>query len=700
MKKILLLILAVSMCLGLVSCSTPGSGATDTGEDATEDTTDNAGGPGFEPPDPNKVVTQAFPYGTTTCDLAELLGGTDHQVLDENGQELDSANVELAVGANTFYINYKVAGIDRVCEANIARRSGHRVVFNSNGGSYIDTKYVDDGGVISDLSVIPTRDRYTFEGWYNEKGQKVTLSSTPIKADTTFIARWNGPNVYATPDKTSVVYETSSAALNINWRDYANAFETRPIDVMCTLKNLDTNVEYAVRVTKYSASFVGVSPTGASISQGAGNWTVKITNLPKDANYSFVMDDLTDGKYTTIQSGTTVTNTMKKYEPRFDDSAALMTMNAHFYDIAGNVVILKGVVPVNVNASDFASNASMDALKRMQQEGCNAIRVTMPLGETAGYATEGKKEIYVSRMKGVVERTADLGMYCIVDWGVMMKGDDAKVEADYLGRWLPLAQEFFGNMSASYANNPYILYELANEPTLSLSDSEGWEQYFRPWYEKIITVIRGNDPDGVIIAAPNMHARRLSDARQAKGDDPIDKPFDTAMSFNIAYTFHCYAYTTTYNIDYSSARKSSGGASKYAWRLCDAVANGLVVVITEFSPANGAISSENPFDSIGLDADYIEADKYMKFILENDVNYMMFRYGAVTAKNATVDPDEPGKKGIQSQRMFNYGYADEVERGTWTYDMFTECGKWFYDSALGTTGFIKSVDFDACYKYN
>ena len=699
MKKILLLILAISLCFGLVGCG--GSGKTDTdsvSDPETDPAPDTSAG---EKPQPNKTVTMACSYSTTVYDLAELIGGSNHRI-SKDGQALNGTAVYLDVGTNVFDVVYTVSGIERTCEINIARRSGHRVVFNTNGGSYIDTKYVDDGDVISDLSVTPTRDRYTFAGWYNEKGQKVTLLSTPIKADTTFIAHWNGPNKFETPDKTSVVYESSSAALNINWKDYADAFGTRPTDVMCTLKNLDTNVEYAVRVTKYSASFVGVSPAGASISQGAGNWTVKITNLPKDSNYSFVMDDLTDGKYTTIQAGTTVTNTINKYEPRRDDSAALMTMNAHFYDIAGNVVILKGVVPVNVNSSEFASNASTEALKRMQQEGCNAIRVTMPLGESAGYATSDElKALYVSRMRGVVERTADLGMYCIVDWGVMMKGEDASPATDYLGRWLPLAQEFFGNMSAAYANNPYILYELANEPTLSnLADNEGWEQYFRPWYEQIIGTIRANDTDGVILTAPNMHARRLSDPRQDKGDDPIDKPFATEISFNIAYTFHCYAYTTTYNHSYTSDRKDSGGSSVYGWRLCDAVKNGLVVVITEFSPANGAISSENPFDSIGLDADYIEADKYMNFILENDVNYTMFRYGAVTAKNAAIDPDEPGKKGIQSQRMFNYGYATQVERGTWTYDMLTECGKWFYDSALGSTGFIKAVDFDACYKYN
>ncbi len=437
------------MCLGLASCNKPGEGETDTTapvEDATEDT----GGEdmGFEYGNPNKTVTCAYSYATTTCDLAELIGGTDHQVLDKNGNELDGTTVELSVGANLFVVNYKVAGIDRLCEVNLARRSGHRVVFNTNGGSLVPTQYVADGAKIDASAVTPTRARYTFAGWYNEKGEKVNLNNIFIVSDTTLIAHWDGPNNFEVPSKEPVIYTTSSAALNINWRDYDNAFGYRPDSVTCTLKNLDNGVEHKVVVTNNYALFINGGPAGASISQGEGRWTVKITGLPKNSNYSFVMDDLTDGKYTTIQSGTTVTNTMKKYDPRSDDSAALMTVNGRFYDIAGNVVVLKGVVPVNVNASDFAANASMDALRRMQQEGCNAIRVTMPLGATAGYATEGKKEIYVSRMKGVVERTADLGMYCIVDWGVMMKGDDAKVEADYLGRWLPLAQEFFGNMIA------------------------------------------------------------------------------------------------------------------------------------------------------------------------------------------------------------------------------------------------------------
>ena len=678
MKKILLLILAISLCLGFVSCG--GSDDVDTDGVSEESTSDT---PLDQKKEPNKIVTRAYSFDTTTCDLAELIGGSNHQV-SKDGQKLNSATVKLEVGTNIFDVVYTVSGIERTCEARIARRDGHRVIFNTNGGSYMETQYVEDAATINDAAVTPRRDRYTFAGWYNQKGEKVTLANTPIVGDTTFIAHWNGPNEFEMPNKTPVEYDTSSAALNINWKDYADAFGYRPVEIMCTLKNIQTNVSYTVRVTKYSASFVGASPVGASISKGAGNWTVKITGLPKNSEYSFLMDDLNNSMYTTIQSGTTVTNTLDRYEAVYDDSSVLMTENGRFYDVAGNVVVLKGVVPWNVNSSNFAQNTSTGALKRLQNEGCNVIRVTMPLGDSAGYGTPGKKEGYLNNMKGAVQRASDLGMYCIVDWGVMMKNGDHLPEAGYLDKWLNPAKEFFGIMSTEYKDNPYMILELANEPTVSATNA--WEIYLRPWEESLIRHIRGIDPDATILASPNMHARRLSDDSAAKGDDPIDKPFPTEISYNLGFNFHCYTYTTTYNMDYNSTYRSD---SVYGWRLCDAVKNGLTVVITEFSPANASMSSTQPFDSIGLDADFIEADKWMNFMLENDLNYTMFRYGDVPASSTT----------IQAQFMFRDGYEKDINKGTWTYDMLTACGKWYYDSALNTTGFIKAADFSASYKY-
>ena len=623
-------------------------------------------------------VMLACSFDTESYDLAALLGGSDHKVL-KNGKALNSPIVDLDVGVNVFNVTYVENGVNKTREVRIARREGHRVVFNTNGGSFIDTKYVTDFATINESSVTPTRNNYTFNGWYDVYGNKITLSQYPITEDTTLIAHWTGPISATATDKQPIEYTTSSATLNINWKDYADAFNTRPSVVFCTLKNTNTGVSYTVKVTKYSAAFVGSSPAGASISQGAGNWTVKITNLAATSSYSFVMNDLGDQEYTTVQSGTTVTNTVKRYNPLYDDSSALMTENGRFYDVAGNVVVIKGVVPWNVDETKFEAGTSTLALQRMKEEGCNAIRITVPLGPTTGYQniSQEKRELYIAKMKAAADRATALGMYCILDWGVMAQNSLTSSERDnHLNGLLDPAKEFFGAMSDIYKDNPYVIYELANEPLVS-----SWN-VLKTWETQLINHIRGYNPYAVIIAAPNMHSRRLSE--EGTKNDPIDSPFATEISYNIAHTFHCYAYTTTYNVSYDYRSDAI-----YGWRVCDAIENGLTVIITEFSPANASMSYEGGYDEYGLDADYEEAAKWINLILENDINYTMFRFG-----------ESPGRTtNVPAQFMFIKGNGTYGFNGTWTYDMLSESGRWYYDNFLNSTGFIKVADFSFRHPY-
>ena len=103
------------------------------------------------------------------------------------------------------------------------------------------------------------------------------------------------------------------------------------------------------------------------------------------------------------------------------------------------------------------------------------------------------------------------------------------------------------------------------------------------------------------------------------------------------------------------------------------------MVITEFSPATAAMIAQS---TGGLDADFDEADKYLNVILENDVSYMLFR--GISASSA-------GK--TSSQHMFQKGNVDAVNNGTWTSDMLSDSGKWFYNKALNSDGFIEKAKF-------
>ena len=620
---------------------------------------------------PNSIILRTCSFDTAKYDLAQLIDTGSSFKVTKDGKVLDSTTVNLSTGTNIFRVSYTVDDTETLCEVRIARRDKYRVVLNSNGGSFVETQYVEDCGTVDASAVEPTRDRYTFLGWYNEYGKKVDLSTMQIAEDTTFTARWDGPNTFATPSKTPISYTTASAALNIVWKDYDNAFKLRPSEVLCELKNTETNVSYTVKITKSSAEFVGVSPQGASVSCGEGNWTVKISGLTSE--YTFTANPLDNENYKQSQSGTALTCTLNNYDSQQDDTVWLMTENGRFYDIAGNMVVLKGIVTLNPGWNNFSENTSTAYLSRMQKEGANCVRMTMMLGKSYYHTTNlEKRQELIDLIKAAIKRATELGMYCIVDWGVLMQNDNTQPENGYLPNYQESTNEFFAMLAEENLYNPYIVYEICNEPTVSGSDA--WEKHVRPFEESVIRAIRSTGSQSVIIAAPNMHARWLSDDSPAQGDDPIDKPFSTDISHNIAYTFHCYAYTTTYDITFDVS-----GRVIYGWRLCDAIKNGLTIVVTEFSPATADINAQS---TGGLDADFYEADKYLNVMLVNDVSFTLFRGISDVASKKT-----------SSQHMFIKGNVEAVNTGVWTYEMLSDSGRWFYDKALNSTGFIPTAPF-------
>ena len=608
----------------------------------------------------------ASSYNTNTYDLAPLLpdGASDISVKASKGQTVNGTTVSLNVGENYFDVTYTENGTETTETIAIARRSGHRVVFNSNGGSYIAPQYVADGGKLT--SNTPTRvGGYEFLGWYRQDGTLFNFSNDTVTNDMMLVAHWQTPEEPANTDTGDAhVYTTPSAAINIVWKDYANAFSARPASVTCTLS--DGTNSYKVVVTENGASFANDTPAGAVISTGAGNWTVKIKGLDGNKSYTFTADDLNSNIYEKQQSGTAVTYTLNGYNPMLDDSAWLLTQNGRLYDYAGNVVVLKGVVTYNVGWNGFEDNVSLAALTRLQSEGVNCIRVTVfvenkssnigyHLAEDDTEQTEAVRAELRRQIKVAIDNASSLGMYCIVDWGIL--GGTNKIEmTDEVNA---SAKELFVTLATDYKDNPYVIYEICNEP-----DADTWSSKVVPYAKDVIAAIREHS-NALVILAPDAAATNLSE-HSNPGDDPIDKPLDTALSYSVAYTYHCYAASHKYNAE---------SGTYYGWKIKDALDAGLTLVWTEFSPAVATMSSSS------LTIDEEEANKFLNVILENDMSYMLFRYmsGSDTKDSA--------------QYMFQPNHTDSLNNGTWTYDMLQNSGKWFYDNALNSDGFIKNAEF-------
>ena len=628
----------------------------------------------YEPDSINLAVNNQ----TTTYDLAGVLPASSSVTkVTADNTTYNGSTVNLSAGKNTFSVDYTVGGKSYNIIVNIVKREECRVIFNSNGGSYIAPRNVAQGTYINyDSSVTPTRANSTFKGWFTEDGTQFAMSNTPINNDIVLIAKWSDPTSATGPDYSDITYSTSSAALNINWQDYGNAFGTRPSYVLCTLMDTSTNVPYVVMVTETSASFVGTTPSGASISQGAGNWTVKITGLAASSEYTFTQNTLRDVPYSTIQSGTTVANTYTKHTPLLDETAELYSANGRLYDLDGNVVTLKGVVTVNVGTVYFNGNLSEASLKRLQSEGVNCLRITMQLKGSENsdigflYQADGttpqtttRKNELLAILKTAVDRATSMGFYCIIDWGMLAEDGDPNLNKG-------AAEWFFGHLGEYYANNPYVIYEVCNEPVVT---NGTWHSTIKTYAESVIDVIRDAGSQGIVLVAPNQSATRLSDTTivsNGKSDDPIDYPI---LKHNVAYSFHIYAYT----YEYTNANGNHNLG--YGWRLSEAINNGLTVVLTEFSPSiatKTAQSTGTNTYSLG------EAAKYLNVFLENDVSYMFFRYTSNFSSGET-----------SSQHLFEKGNNAYLDNGTWKWEHLSDCGKWIKLYAFDNDGFIKVTDF-------
>lgn len=180
----------------------------------------------------------------------------------------------------------------------------------------------------------------------------------------------------------------------------------------------------------------------------------------------------------------------------------------------------------------------------------DVVRLALYVGE-GGYATDPSlKELVV---RGV-ELAIDLGVYVIIDWHVLTPGDPN--DPVYSG-----AAEFFDEMSERFGRYPNIIYEIMNEPNGQLS----WEKDLKPYAERMISVIRHNDPDNIILIGSGTWSQDLDVAAA----DPVE-------SENLMYTVHFYSGTHGQELREKVKTALERGVAVFAseWGTSEASGNG------------------------------------------------------------------------------------------------------------------------------
>jgi endoglucanase len=111
-------------------------------------------------------------------------------------------------------------------------------------------------------------------------------------------------------------------------------------------------------------------------------------------------------------------------------------------------------------------------------------------------------------------------LYVIIDWHTLSDNNPQTYKKEAIA--------FFNEMSKTYGSFHNVIYELCNEPN---GDDVTWAKEVKPYNEELISVIRKNDPDNVIIACV---PRWCLDIVTVANDPIKNQP-------NLMYNVHFYA---------------------------------------------------------------------------------------------------------------------------------------------------------------
>ena len=238
----------------------------------------------------------------------------------------------------------------------------------------------------------------------------------------------------------------------------------------------------------------------------------------------------------------------------FDRHGALRVSGTRLTDAAGKPVQLRGVSTLGLAwYPEYVDEAAFRTLR--DDWGANTVRLAMYTCEEGGYMTGGDRAGLEALIDKGVKLCAALGMYVIIDWHILSDGDP--------NRHADAAEDFFRRISARYADQPHVLYEICNEPN---GEEVTWPVVKR-YAQRIVPVIRANAPDAVILCGTPCWSQFVDQAAA----DPVDDK-------NLMYVLHFYAATHKDALRERAEAALAAGAPIFVseFSICDASGDGAI----------------------------------------------------------------------------------------------------------------------------
>ncbi len=264
----------------------------------------------------------------------------------------------------------------------------------------------------------------------------------------------------------------------------------------------------------------------------------------------------------------------------------LSTDGTNVTDEEGNVVQLKGISTHGINW--FPDYVNYDLVSEINETtNLNTFRVAMYTEDYNGYLNTDatSQEQLLELIDQAVQYAVDLDMYVIIDWHILNDNNPLNHTEE--------AIEFFKLMSSKYGDLDNVIFEICNEP----NGDTTWAD-IEDYANQVIPVIRENSDNLVIVGTPTWS----QDVDQV---EPLN--FD-----NVVYTLHFYA--ATHKDDLRDKAQT-------------AINNGIPLFVSEFgisdASGNGDIDTE-------------EADKWINFLDENQISYVMWNLSNKDESSALI----------------------------------------------------------------
>lgn len=286
----------------------------------------------------------------------------------------------------------------------------------------------------------------------------------------------------------------------------------------------------------------------------------------------------------------------------------LKAVNGKIIDKNGNNFVLKGMSSHGIVW--FPEFTNKHTIQMTKDNGANVFRIAMYTEEYGGYTTGENEKLNAKKiMYNAVENTISLDMYAIIDWHILSDSNPQKHKNE--------AVNFFDEVSKKYADNPAVIYEICNEP-----HGVSWKNDIKPYAQEIVSVIRKNSPNALIIVGTNTWSQDVDEA----SEDLLD--FE-----NIAYALHFYS--GTHKLD------------NFKPKIEKAMENGATVFVSEWGTSDASGNNGNYFD---------EASKWLSYLDEKEISRINWSLCAKEESSAAllsgVNPESWSEKDLSQSGKF------------------------------------------------